>query len=1368
MRPGYLLLLLLIIAKLGFSQQPNYYFKNYQVSNGLSSNTITAITQDKKGFMWFGTRNGLNRFDGNVFKVFRNKTADSTSIGSNSILSLYEDKEEQLWVGTYKGIYIYNPLKESFRPFNLIPAGEVRFIQADKYHNIWILSRQVLYSYNLITRKLNSHPYKEHQTVSLHVSENGTLWAATVFGTLRKFNAKTNSFTNYDIPTLYKKDLTIINAIYSLGDTSVVLGTIRHALIFNTRTKQFTNLFEHNKAISNVHVHAIFRQSKSSFWLGTEGGLYIANLQTGKTAVVAKELSNPYSINDNIISSIYRDVEGGIWIGTYFGGANYYSNQFNHFRKYFPEPNKNSLSGNLVHEICKGPEDKIWIGTEDAGLNELDLKTGNIRQFMPDNTPSGISYHNIHGLAVDNDKLWIGTYEHGIDVMDLNTKRVIRHYDASPQSFTSDFIICLYKTHSGDILVGTWNGLFKYNRATDDFSPVPFFKNDEHSKFINRTLNGTLNALFTLNKASEEYLPMPFIQKEPSDEVVHIQTIFEDENGTLWIGSYGSGFYCYNPKTNFKQQFEYKQGNTNGLINNYVNNLYQDSKNNIWLCTEGGLSKFTPSTGRFTNYNEDNGLPDGQIFRILEDNAGQFWISTAKGLSRFNPHNQTFSNYHTTHGLPTEQFNYNSSYKNDDGTLFFGTVKGLISFKPSDFTPNRFNPPVYITDIQINNTDVKVNSKDSPLEKSIMYTSKLTLPYYKSNLSFDVAALSYVIPEMNGYMYKLEGLDKQWVILKNNRKIFYTKLAPGNYTFKIKGSSSEGIWNSRETTLDIRIRPPFWATGWAYSLYTLVVFAIVLTIFWYYRLALHEKNKRKIEIIEISKEREIYNAKIEFFTNVAHEIRTPLTLIKMPLDKLLSKQNEDPDTQESLTMMKKNTNRLIDLTNQLLDFRKAEANKFSLNFSKTDINELLSDVFATFKPAAEQKGLNYKLTLPRITLHAYVDTEAFKKIITNLINNAIKYSEGMVIVRLLPFSSDDDMFSIEFRNDGFLVPAEHAEKIFEPFYRMEESKKEAGTGIGLPLSRSLAELHKGTLSLKKTDDSTNLFLLSLPIHQDYEINLKDDSGQEDTSSIPAETDDITKEHDSSKPLILIVEDNKDILTYLYRELSSTYHVLKAINGQEALEILLKDNVQLVISDIMMPVMDGIELCKRIKLDLQYSHIPIILLTAKNSLSSKIEGLEVGADAYIEKPFSFEHLFAQMNSLLKNRNNIKEHFARSPLTHIKGIAYSKADKDFLEKLNNVIYANITDMELDVEQLSSMMNMSRPTLYRKIKGLSDLTPNELINLSRLKKAAELLAEGVYKINEVANMVGYSLPTNFSRDFQKQFGISPSNYVNSLRNA
>jgi DNA-binding response OmpR family regulator len=485
-------------------------------------------------------------------------------------------------------------------------------------------------------------------------------------------------------------------------------------------------------------------------------------------------------------------------------------------------------------------------------------------------------------------------------------------------------------------------------------------------------------------------------------------------------------------------------------------------------------------------------------------------------------------------------------------------------------------------------------------------------------------------------------------------------------------------------------------------------------------------------------------------------------LIKLPLEKTISQSGHLPEIRDNLMLMEKNTSRLVDLTNQLLDFRKTESNTFTLNFVKTNISELLEDIYSRFKPAAEQRKLNIALQVPAIPLFAFVDTEAFNKIISNLFNNAIKYAGSVVQIRLMPFNSEDKLFTIEIKNDGFLIDYSLKDKIFEPFFRIKETEKEPGTGIGLPLAKSLAELHNGILELKQSDHRLNIFSLSLPIHQEKEFNLYNE--KEPEQAIPSVANEIHDE--SAGPVILLVDDNKEITGFIGNELSARYTVIQVYNGEEALAVLKEKIIHLVISDIMMPVMDGLELCGLIKTNVDYSHIPVILLTAKNTLQSKIEGLEKGADVYIEKPFSLQHLQAQISSLLSNRSRIQAYFASSPLAHIKTMAYSQADEKFLHDLNEAIYQHLDDMELDIDKLAALMNVSRPTLFRKIKAISDLTPHELINLARLKKAAELLAKNKFKIYEVADMVGYHHQSNFTRDFQKQFGLTPTEFMNEKK--
>jgi len=1299
-----------------------YYFKHYHVENGLSNNSVNCSMQDKKGFLWFGTINGLNRFDGYRFRIFRHDHDDSTSIGSNFIRCMYEDKKGFLWIGTNKGIYIFNTHSEKFKPFPVSGLEEVSDIREDQTGGVWLISNSNLFHYDPASGKMK--PYKPDilggTVSSLSISPDNSVWVSTTTALLKKYIPASDHFSTVGVLKFpATKESIQIQKIYSLENGNLLVGTLAQGVkLFDVSKLTFEDIVKVNPDKTGIYPRDFVQISDNEYWIGTETGIYIYRSDDRSIVRLKKEYDNSYSISDNVVLTFCKDREGGLWIGTYFGGLDYYPKQFTTFSKYFPEYTKPSIAGNAIHEICRDHTGQLWVGTEDGGLSKIDLNRNRFTSYKPQGTSTSIAYHNIHGLLASGDSLWIGTFMHGLDIMSIKTGNIIRHYDAGtgPHDLKNNFIVTIFQTRSGDILIGTQNGLFRYNRETDDFSPMPHFESQ-------------------------------------------IQSMWEDDEGVLWACTRGNGVIFFNLQNNKSGSLLYNANDSNSLPSNYINGIYEDGKKNLWFATDVGLCKFQKDKLKFTRYTTKNDLPDNLIFRILEDGAHNLFVSTSKGLVCFNPENGHIRTYTQANGLLSDQFNYNSAFKDFDGRMYFGSGKGLISFKPDEFIKNTGIPPVYITGLEVNNREISPNMKNSPLRESIICAKTISLPYDQSTLSIDFAALSYTVPEMNEYAYKMEGLDKEWIFLKSNRKVYYTKLAPGHYTFKVKGSNSSGVWNYQQASIDIRIYPPWWESIWAYFLYAVIFAGIVYVLIKNYLSRINEKNRRRFELLDMEKEREIYHSKIEFFTHIAHEIRTPLTLIKMPLEKLIKKKNSNAEIAFNLKTMEKNTNRLIDLTNQLLDFRNTEMDKFSLNFVKTDISDLLHETYNSFQLAAEEKDIIFKLELPGIALQAYVDPEALKKILSNLFNNAIKYAESKIIIRLKNFNSDDRVFSILIQNDGYVIPFDLKEKIFEPFYRIKETDSQPGNGIGLSLSRSLAELHKGVLDLSKPENGMNIFILSLPIHQEKEFIMHND---EQEQAIEEESHLVENPDNALKPEILLVEDNKEILDFLSREIAADYLVRKASNGTEALEILKNGTIQLVISDIMMPVMDGLELCKKIKTNLEYSHIPIILLTAKNSLHSKIEGLEMGADAYIEKPFDFEHLSAQISNLLMNRNKIKEYFASSPLSQIKTIGYTKTDKAFLEKLKQVIDENLTNIDIDVERMAKIMNMSRPTFYRKIKALSNLTPHELIHITRLKKAAELLSDGNYKVYEVAAMVGYSLQTNFARDFHKQFGTTPSEYV------
>ena len=587
----------------------------------------------------------------------------------------------------------------------------------------------------------------------------------------------------------------------------------------------------------------------------------------------------------------------------------------------------------------------------------------------------------------------------------------------------------------------------------------------------------------------------------------------------------------------------------------------------------------------------------------------------------------------------------------------------------------------------------------------------------------------------------------------------------GDYTFRVKAANSDGVWNEKEVALIVRILPPFYLTIWAYCVYVLLIIGCSLYAIWYFKQRSSYRHRRQMEKFEQEKEREIYHAKIDFFTNVAHEIRTPLTLIKGPLENIILKKKVDAETREDLNVMKQNTERLLNLTNQLLDFRKTESQGFRLNFAKCNITEVLKETHLRFTSLAKQKGLEFTLQLPEADFYAHVNQEAFTKIISNLLNNAVKYSEHYIHVFLeVTEGGENKVFCIRTVNDGVIIPREMREEIFQPFVRFNEGddgKVTTGTGIGLALSRSLAELHQGTLAMGKEEDS-NTFCLTLPIVQDMTITLTPETEMEPETVNEPTVEVEQGEIKDNRPTVLVVEDNPDMLAFVVRQLSKEYAVLSAANGAEALKMLDGNYVNLVVSDVVMPVMDGFELCKTIKSDLNYSHIPVILLTAKTNIQSKIEGMELGADAYIEKPFSVEYLQACASNLIQNREKLRRTFAQSPFVAANTMALTKADEDFIKRLNEVILTNLNNPEFSMDDIADSLNMSRSNFYRKIKGVLDLSPNEYLRLERLKKAAQLLKQGEGRVTEICYMVGFNSPSYFAKCFQKQFGVLPKDFV------
>lgn len=1031
-RINKLLYFSLIIVTSIAKAQP-YYFRHYQVENGLSNNTVYCSVQDNKGFLWFGTKDGINRFDGINFKIFHihNDNAEKL-IGANYINCLFNDKQGGLWVGSKRGLYKYNEDKERFEPI-IDSLRDIYEIQMDKIGQIWFLSGNTVCRYNFKNKILKQFsPAEYFYGTSICILKDGNIWASTMQGFLEKFNDATGKFTAVDVfshsiaPTSRW-----IQKIRPADNNSIFIGTSSQGLkIFDIHTFQYQDILTFNSDKTTIFVRDILKIDEKEFWIATESGIFIFNTNTKSFTTLKKKNLDPYSLNDNAIYTLCKDAEGSIWAGTYFGGVNFYAKQNTAFKKYFPDNSVSAIGGNIVREICEDHFDNLWIGTEDGGLNKLNKKTGNITQFKPTGEKGSIAYLNIHGLLIDGNDLWVGTFEHGIDIMDVRTGKVKKHFIAGSREYDlkSNFGLCFNRTSSGKFLIGTSNGLFYYNRNKNEFKRAEQLTNN-----------------------------------------VFISALQEDHNKIIWIGTHDHGVYWFNLIDKDHGHIENTQQGTHSLANLTINDIYEDSKNNIWIATEGaGLCKVSSDRKKNTWYTTKDGLPGNFIFKILEDNKKNIWVSTSRGLANFDHDVKNIIVYTQTNGLLNDQFNYHSGYKDAQGRLYFGSVKGMISFMPDDFLISQFKPPVYITGFQVYNEELIINDS-SALKRSIVNTDKITLPYYQSSVSIDFSALSYLSPQMTAYNYKLDGLDNEWTNIKTNRKVYFTNLSPGIYTFKVKAAPN-GVWSKVEKKLIIEILPPFWATYWAYILYTIL---IILVLYYFIR-NYHRRQHQK-------KEKEIYESKIDFFTNVAHEIKTPLTLIKGPVENLLEKKYEIPDMKEDLACLDRNTNRLINLVSQILDFRQTEIKSFTLDFTKVNVNEILKDSTFSFIILAKKRKLDFELILPPYEIYALADAEALQKILSNLIGNAIKYAEKKVSIKLYVLQKQNDAFTIEFENDGYIIKEELKEKIFEPFYRIKETNHQKGTGIGLTLAKSLVELHEGSLNLKFTKKGFNIFILSLPI-----------------------------------------------------------------------------------------------------------------------------------------------------------------------------------------------------------------------------------------------------------------------------------------------
>ena len=1312
-----LLLFCLLSSSLCPAKERQLIFRSFNADNGLAHNTVLAVIQDRTGFMWFGTKNGLNRYDGSEIRTV---TVTDAIPGNNYISALCEDNKGCIWIGTDSGVCLYDPETERANRFLLKADDGSRItenipqIVLAPDSTVWIAAgSQGFFRYDSGTKTLTR--IRSDKTGQRTYSARNICFTAQ--------NAICITLDDGNI-YLSEDNLASVTPLFPEGGgTEAFRNRYTNRLVSGAFNKMYActsrGLFEINLAAkrfrkidlphSNNYVRDLLILKNNEFWVATESALEILDANLREAASLHGDHRNPYALQTNSLYCLYKDKEDNVWIGTYFAGVAYtWDESITSIRRYYANSEGCDM-GYYIREIVPDEDGNLWIGTESQGLTRLDQRLDNIVQIPIDENSNSC---NIHGLCSDGDFVWVGTYEQTRSLVRIHRRTLASK--SYPSAGKEIYTIC--RTSGGELWIGTTSGLKRYDRATDRFV---------------------------------------------SDSAIrsHVYHIREDSSGNIWAATYSDGLYKYDVMKDAWRHYLYAERDTASLATNKVLSVFEDSRSRIWLTTEGGgLCRYDSEADSFVRYK--NRLPFDTCYRIEEDAQGVFWITSNKGLIRFDAEALSSYVFTTDDGLLNNQFNYSSLCKTEDGRIYAGSSDGFISFDPAKLKPYNGRFPIVLTDFMPYNKSIGAGSDSPQAPKSITHLDRIDLAPDENSFSVRVAAISYRSPNAAHMRYKLEGFDSEWHRVSNNT-ISYSNLPFRSYRLVVEGLDSKGAPNGIARSLEIRIRPPFYLSGIAYACYAALALTAVVLL---YRLANRRalrKRETEIEKIERSKERELYVAKFDFFTNVAHEIRTPLSLIRGPLENIVAKAGDSPDRElhEELRTMQSNTDRLTTLINQLLDFRKAEQQGFRLHPVECDVREVVENICLRFVTMARQKHIGFAFELPAEKLQASADKEALTKIVSNLLSNALKYAQSYARLKMT-VENDPARFRVTVVNDGPVVPEGMREKIFQPFVQYRDGKHViAGTGIGLTLARSLAELHGGTLIM---DPSTeiNRFVLTVPVvHRSAGVRT------EEPEIAPGELRENTtapQDDASKKPALLIVEDDPEMQAFIVRHMAPAYRTVTADNGRLALERLAKNEpFDLILSDVMMPEMDGFELCRRVKSDLQYSHIPVLLLTAKTDVASKVEGLGTGADIYVEKPFSLEYLRASISALLSNRELVRRHFLESPFAKSETLTYSKADENFMCKLDQYIMQHLEQAELSVKEMAEEMCMSSSNLFRKLKAITGKSPNEYLRIKRLKKAAELLQQNEYGVTEISLLVGFSSSTYFSSCFKKQFGVTPTDF-------
>ncbi len=1348
----------LFLHAFGYSQVT---FRRLSVQEGISNSSVIAIKQDNDHFLWFGTRDGLNRFDGYNIQIFRKDRGNPNSLLFDDIRLLYFDPLlKTIWAGSTKGLSRFISEKNEFHNYHFNPTKvndiSEYYIQAvlrDSEGNLWVGVPDGLYLFNATKDKFEKQSIKYQgnplNILSIHEDKSKNLWIGSNAGL---FQLKYGLNKQIGLEEIHFPEVPGVKsikgqAIYAIqGDLhqQLWLGTHGEGLYkwhtVTNKITQYKHIEKDSRSLSNNMIRSIAVHPNGQIWVGTFVGLNQFDPGRNNFKAIVADEKNQSNLSSSSIWSVFFDKKGSLWVGTFYGGVNFYDPGIKRFQNYVHIPERNSLSHNVVSAIKEDDKGNFWIGTEGGGLNYFEKgKQTFVNYFHSPLKTNTLSGNNIKALFYEKNQLWIGTYNAGLD-----------NYDVDKKSFTN---------------------YGKGERGWDKFSSLNVYSLLKIKNLIYvLTYGGGLNVLDIENKKITQIQHDPKRKESLSNNLGRI--LIRDKMGNFWIGT-EDGLNLLSRENIDKGNYTFKR-----YLEGYnIASLYEDSKGNIWIGTfSNGL--IYRNNQSFNYFTEKEGLAGHTIFSILEDKRGEIWLGTNQGISRCNVARKSFLNYNSSDGLQNLEFNYNAGLMDSKtGGLLFGGKNGFTWFQPSNLKTNKYIPKVALTRLIVNNREVKVGAKDGILSKALNQMDLITFKHNQANFTLQFSALDYLNPQKNHYAIKLEGLDKSWQNIVGSHEVTYTLQKPGSYLFRLKGGNNDGIWNPKEKVITIKVLPSPWLSLPAYLVY-FSLFAIALFIGYRFIVLNHTL---ALEQVEKGKQSEIHQMKLRFFINITHELRTPLSLILGPLEELLDSNKENKKNYGPLKTAHRNAVRLLNLVNQLLTFRKLERDHEEMNIEETDIISFLSDISDSFKDEMRLHHIDFKISYDFSPFPVFMDRDKMEKVFYNLLSNAFKFTpEGGNISIVI--AKKGESVSCTFKDSGIGIEPEFQDEIFRRFYEKDNNHpslrvQNEGTGIGLALSLQMVKLHKGEIKVESEPNKGASFEVTFPINLNLaaqEIGVKQNwtdtrkgkkmnemeqsPSWEDWSEVQVASDSLLNIQSFH---FLLIDDNDEIIDYLSTIFPPTIFLSRATDGKSGFEKALLLQPDLIISDVMMPGMDGFQLSYQLRANFETSHIPIIFLTAQSDFSFKLEGLKTGADEYLTKPFHPKELFIRVENILRNRGFSRQKFKEKEILEPSEITFTSADETLIQNAIAVVEKNMDFPEYSVDQFAQDLAVSRPSLFNKMRALTGETPKNFIKIIRLKRAAQLLKTGKLSVSEVCYMTGFRDPKYFNKCFQKQYTQSPSEY-------